>query len=165
LKGVVFERWAKELYFVAQEPTYQNLMDRYGFHELYDMNLDLSDNIVFMIYDLVKDAHQYKLAQTRIESATIDEMLSAIENGLKIPSKEKSVATKQYKSWGLVSVTRSWANAPIRVPSPCPSESVNVLVNSCLISSLLLRRLVSSFMVFPLGQRREGNPALRFSAG
>ena len=91
MKGVVFERWSKKLYFVAQEPAYQRLMGRYSFHDLHDMSFDLSDNIVFLIYDLQKRSPQYSLFQTRTESTTITEMLYAIEHGLAVPSKQKFI--------------------------------------------------------------------------
>jgi hypothetical protein len=91
MKGVVFEHWSKKLYFVAQEPAYQRLMDRYSFHDLHDMSFDPDDTIVFLIYDLQEESPQYVLTRSRIESTTINEMLYAIEHGLAIPSKERFV--------------------------------------------------------------------------
>jgi hypothetical protein len=91
LKGVAFEHWSKKLYFVAQEPAYQQLMDRYNFHDLHEMSFDPDDTIVFLIYDIQEESPQYVLTQTRAESTTIHEMLYAIEHGLTVPSKERFV--------------------------------------------------------------------------
>jgi hypothetical protein len=66
-------------------------MARYSFHKLHEMGFDSQDSVVFMIYDLFEGESQYQLTQTRVESASVDEMLYAIKHGLDIPSKERFV--------------------------------------------------------------------------
>lgn len=91
MEGVVFEHWGKRLYYVAQEPAYRKLMARYSFHKLSDMSFNVQDSVVFMIYDLCEGESQYQLTRTRMESASVDEMLYAVKHGLKIPSQERFI--------------------------------------------------------------------------
>ena len=85
-KGIVLEQWGHKVYWVVQEPVYQNLVDRYNLDEMHYRD---EDRTVFWIYDLQVDPQQgqYRLHQTRTESSSIDHLFDAFRNNPNIPSK------------------------------------------------------------------------------
>lgn len=87
-KGIVLENWGHKIYWVVQEPVYQNLLDRYN---LNGMTYNKKHTTVFAIYDLRNGGGKYELFQTRIESSTIDSLFKAFRNNPNIPSKNAFV--------------------------------------------------------------------------
>jgi len=84
-KGIVLENWSHKIYWVVQEPVYQDFLNRYN---LNGMTYDDGHTTVFAIYDLSSDAdNKYNLFQTRIESSTIDDLFKAFRNNPNIPSR------------------------------------------------------------------------------
>ncbi|RMF91276.1 MAG: hypothetical protein D6736_05470 [Nitrospinota bacterium] len=91
-KGVVLERWGHKIYWIVQEPVYQNLVDRYN---LRDMTYHPNHSTIFMIYDIRQKAEGYELFQTRIESSTIDDLFSAFRHNPHIPPKDAFIQKLQ----------------------------------------------------------------------
>lgn len=87
-KGIVMENWGHKIFWVVQEPVYQDFLNRYN---LNGMTYDDKHSTIFTIYDLKKQPGKYKLFDTRIESSTIDDLFKAFRNNPNIPSKEKFV--------------------------------------------------------------------------
>ena len=87
-KGIVLEKWGHKIYWVVQEPVYQNLLDRYNLNGMVHRK---KHKTVFAIYDLKYENGKYKLFQTRIESSTIDNLFRAFRNNPNIPSKDAFV--------------------------------------------------------------------------
>jgi hypothetical protein len=87
-KGIVMERWGHKIYWVAQEPIYQDFLDRYRLH---GMAYDRGDNTVFLIYDLKRQGDEYQLHRTRIESSTVDDLFEAFRTNLEVPPKRAFV--------------------------------------------------------------------------
>jgi hypothetical protein len=85
VKGIVLEQWGCKIYWIVQEPVYQDLLDRYKLH---GMTYNPNHCIAFAIYDLKRTEDKYELFQTRIESATIDELFEAFRHNLDIPPKD-----------------------------------------------------------------------------
>lgn len=88
-KGIVLERWGHKIYWVFQEPVYQNLLDRYS---LNGMRCHRGHSTVFAIYDLRAKRGKHELYRTRIESSTIDNLFKAFRNNPNVPSKDVFVA-------------------------------------------------------------------------
>jgi len=84
-KGIVLEKWGHKIYWVVQEPVYQNFLNRYN---LNDMHYHDECTTVFAIYDLRQDSEKCELFQTRIESSTIDDLFHAFRSNPNIPSKD-----------------------------------------------------------------------------
>jgi hypothetical protein len=93
-KGIVLENWGHKIYWVVQEPVYQNLLDRYN---LNGMVYNEEHTTVFAIYDLEKDNDKYELSKTRVQSSAIDDLFSAFRNNPNIPSKDAFVAKLKTK--------------------------------------------------------------------
>ncbi len=87
-KGIVLEKWGHKIYWVVQEPVYQNFLDRYN---LNGMSYNKKHSTMFAIYDLRQAGDRYELFQTRIESSTIDDLFKAFRNNPNIPSKDNFV--------------------------------------------------------------------------
>jgi hypothetical protein len=87
-KGIALERWGHKIYWIVQEPVYQNFLDRY---QLHGMSYDPDHSTIFAIYDLERSGKQYTLHQTRIESSTIDDLFKAFRTNLEIPPKDAFV--------------------------------------------------------------------------
>lgn len=85
-KGIVLENWGHKIFWVVQEPVYQDFLNRYN---LNGMAYDDKHTTVFVIYDLRQNPDKYNLYQTRIESSTIDDLFKAFRNNPNIPPKEK----------------------------------------------------------------------------
>lgn len=83
-KGIVLEHWGHNIYWVVQEPVYQDLLDRYN---LNGMQYKQDHKTVFMIYDMKPAGNKYELFRTRIESSTTDDLFKAFRNNPNIPSK------------------------------------------------------------------------------
>jgi hypothetical protein len=93
-KGIVLEKWGHKIYWVVQEPVYQNLLGRYN---LNGMTYDKAHSTVFAIYDLKAKRGKYELYRTRIESSTIDNLFEAFRNNPNIPAKDAFVAKLEDK--------------------------------------------------------------------
>jgi restriction endonuclease NotI len=83
-KGTIVENWGHKIYWVAQEPAYRHLVDGYG---LYDLSYDPVHATVFTVYDLEQGSDGYTLAESRIESSTIEGLFDAFRNNTPIPPK------------------------------------------------------------------------------
>lgn len=88
-EGVILERWGHKIYWVAQEPAYEYLIDSHGLH---GMTFDRAHSTVFMTYNLVEGKGQNTLAQARLESATMDQLFDAFQHNAPIPSKDDFVS-------------------------------------------------------------------------
>ena len=84
-KGIAFEQWGHKIYWVVQEPIYQDFLTRYHLH---GMQYEEEHSTVFVIYDLRREADVYDLFRTRIESSTIDGLFNAFRTSLEVPPKE-----------------------------------------------------------------------------
>lgn len=91
-KGIALERWGHKMFWVVQEPIYEDLLDRYNLH---GMTYDPNHNTVFAIYDLRRAGDRYELFQTRIESSTVDDLFRAFRTNLDVPSREVFIAKLQ----------------------------------------------------------------------
>lgn len=87
-KGIVVERWRQKIYWVVQEPVYQDLLGRYS---LKAMTYHQSHATVFALYDLKPVGSRYDLFRTQIESSTTDHLFEAFRNNPRIPSKDDFV--------------------------------------------------------------------------
>jgi hypothetical protein len=94
-KGIVAERWGHKVYWVVQEPVYQNLLDRY---HLQGMTYDPAHQTVFFVYDLVRSGDSYRLAHTRAESCTVDSLFRAFRSNFQVPPKDLFLAKLEQKS-------------------------------------------------------------------
>jgi hypothetical protein len=84
-KGIVLEHWGHKIYWVVQEPVYQDFLNRYRLH---GMTYDPQHSTVFAIYDLKRTRDRYELYQTRIESSTVDDLFDAFRTNFAVPSKQ-----------------------------------------------------------------------------
>jgi len=84
-KGITVEQWKNKIYWVVQEPIYQNFVNRYNLDEMYYKE---AHKTVFMIYDLKQQGSDIILYRTRVESSTIDDLFKAFRNSPNIPPKE-----------------------------------------------------------------------------
>jgi len=66
-KGIVVEEWGQKVYWVIQEPVYEDFLDRYNLH---GMTFNQEHSTVFSIYDLARQADGYRLVRTKVESST-----------------------------------------------------------------------------------------------
>lgn len=98
-KGIVMERWGHKIYWIIQEPIYQDFLDRYSLHS---MTYDQADNTVFAIYDLRREENDYQLHQTRVESSTIDDLFDAFRSNLEVPPKRIFVERLEEKVEGQI---------------------------------------------------------------
>lgn len=98
-EGIVMERWGHKIYWVVQEPIYQDFLNRYKLH---DMMYESSHNTIFAIYDLRRVGDEYRLHQTRIESSTIDDLFDAFRTNLEVPPKEVFVRKLRGKVEGQI---------------------------------------------------------------
>jgi hypothetical protein len=87
-KGIVMENWGHKIFWVVQEPVYQDFLNRYN---LNGMAYHDEHATVFTIYDIKKESGKYNLFDTKIESSTIDDLFNAFRNNPNIPSKETFV--------------------------------------------------------------------------
>ena len=78
-KGIVLERWGHKIYWIVQEPIYQDFLNRY---QLQGMTYNPSHSTLFAIYDLRRADDRYELYQTRLESSTIDNLFNAFRTML-----------------------------------------------------------------------------------
>ena len=93
-KGIVLESWGHKIYWVVQEPVYQDFINRYN---LRNMKYKTAHKTVFVIYDLEDSDNKYQLNQTRIRSSTIDNLFNAFRNNPNIPSIEEFVCKLESK--------------------------------------------------------------------
>lgn len=88
-KGRVLEAWGNKAFWVVQEPTYLDLLERYKLQSI--MAEGAEGTTVFLVYDLKADEDTINLVQTRVESASISELIKAFAENTDIPSKEKFI--------------------------------------------------------------------------
>jgi len=93
-KGIVIEEWGSKIYWVIQEPIYNDFLNRY---RLDRMTFSESHNTVFAIYDLVRAEAGYELCRTRFESSTIGALFEAFSTNPNIPSKDTFISKLQGK--------------------------------------------------------------------
>ncbi len=93
-KGIVLENWGHKIYWVVQEPVYQDFVNRYN---LNGMSYNDEHKTVFTIYDLSQNSFEYNLFQTRIESSTINDLFKAFRYNPNIPSKETFISKLKKK--------------------------------------------------------------------
>ena len=87
-EGIVMERWGHRIYWVLQEPIYQDFLDRYRLHGL---TYQQEHRTVFSVYDLQRDEHSYQLCRSRVESSTVDDLFTAFRTNLQVPPKHAFV--------------------------------------------------------------------------
>ncbi len=93
-KGIVLERWGHKIYWVVQEPVYQNLLDRYN---LNGMTYNSKHKVIFAIYDLRHVGDKYELFRTRIESSSTDDLFDAFRNNPDVPSQDAFIEKLRQK--------------------------------------------------------------------
>ena len=93
-KGIVLENWGHKIYWVVQEPVYQNLIDRYN---LDGMGYNEKHSTIFAIYDLRRKDEKYEIYRTRTESSSIDHLFHAFRNNPQIPSKDAFISRLEGK--------------------------------------------------------------------
>jgi hypothetical protein len=93
-KGIVMERWGHKIYWVVQEPIYQDFLDRYNLH---DLTYAPDENTVFAVYDLRREGERFQLHRTRTESSTIDDLFDAFRTNLAVPPKQVLVEKLEQK--------------------------------------------------------------------
>lgn len=84
-KGIVIEHWGNKIYWVVQEPVYQDFQRRYRLHE---MGYNDRHNIVFAVYDMRNQGRKYELVCKKFESSTTGELFRAFSTNPNIPSKD-----------------------------------------------------------------------------
>jgi hypothetical protein len=89
-KSMILERWGHSIYWVAQEPAYQCLLDSNGLH---GMAFDRAHATVFMAYDVIAREQGNALVCTRRESATVDQLFDCFVHNAPIPSRDDFLGT------------------------------------------------------------------------
>ncbi len=84
-KGIVMERWGHKIYWVVQEPVYQDLLKRY---HLRRMKYAEKDSTVFCVWDLKWESTGCDLFRTRVQSTNTGYLFRAMRRGSHIPSKD-----------------------------------------------------------------------------
>ncbi len=84
-KGIVLENWGHKVYWVVQEPVYQDLEERYNLQAL---NYSPNHSAVFALYDLRRSGEKFELYRTRLLSSSVDDLFSAFRSNRDIPSKD-----------------------------------------------------------------------------
>lgn len=87
-KGIVYESWNTNCYWVIQEYIYANLASRYGFKTEGFSSTHASR---FALYDIVPDGDLLSLEFVRFISTSVDEVFQAMRNNPGIPSKDDFV--------------------------------------------------------------------------
>jgi hypothetical protein len=93
-KGVIMESWGRKIFWVVQEPIYQDFERRYALH---DLGFDEHQTTVFALYDLVRSTNKFDLVATRNTSASIDRLFGAFRTNPNMPQQEDFVAALQSK--------------------------------------------------------------------
>lgn len=81
-KGIILESWRRKIYWVVQDPIYQNLEQRYN---LQNLEYDDQHSTIFALYDLRTSPEKFDLVPTRKTSASIDQLFDAFRNNRNIP--------------------------------------------------------------------------------
>ena len=74
-KGIVLERWGHRVYWVVQEPIYQDFLGRYKLH---GMSYEPSHSTVFTIYDLRRAGEVFHTTPGRRRSMDIHEKIELL---------------------------------------------------------------------------------------
>jgi len=85
-KGKVIEAWKQKIFWVMQEPLYDEFVRRYNIDSL-DYSDDDSTN--FAIYNLIPTDDTYKLTLKHYKSSTLDNIFNAFRYNYDVPNKEK----------------------------------------------------------------------------
>jgi hypothetical protein len=88
-KGTILERWGHKIYWVAQAPVYQDLLNRYSLHT---MTYDPAHNTVFFVYDLKRAGNRYQLVRTAAQSSTVDQLFQAFRSNFAVPPRDEFLA-------------------------------------------------------------------------
>lgn len=81
-KGVIMENWGKTVYWIVQEPIYQNFEVRYS---LQGLDFQPTHSTVFALYDLKPSNDRFELVASRKVSASMDQLFAAFRNNPNIP--------------------------------------------------------------------------------
>jgi hypothetical protein len=84
-KGIILETWGHKIYWVVQEPVYQDFEKRYN---LQNIGFDPQNATVFSIYNLLPQPTKFELVTSRKTSASIDQLFAAFRQNPNIPSKK-----------------------------------------------------------------------------
>lgn len=87
-KGMVMESWGQKIYWVVQEPVYQDFLNRYNLHGMKD---EENYGTAFAVFDLERadpPGDSYVLTNTRFESSTVDALFTAFRQKAPV-SKDK----------------------------------------------------------------------------
>ncbi len=87
-KGMVYEAWDTNCYWVIQEYIYANLVNRYSFKE---DGFSPEHASRFALYNLVAEGDRLTLKPGRFISTTVDEVYQAMRNNPGMPDKDKFV--------------------------------------------------------------------------
>jgi len=87
-KGIVYETWDTNCYWVIQEYIYANLVSRYGFKT---DGFSAEHASRFALYSLVPRDDRLILTPSRFISTTVEEVYQAMRNNPGLPSKDKFV--------------------------------------------------------------------------
>jgi hypothetical protein len=93
-KGIILENWGHKIYWVVQEPVYQNFEARYNLGEI-GYGQEHSTN--FAIYNLASQEDHFELVASRMTSASIDQLFNAFRSNPDIPSKDTFIGVLQAK--------------------------------------------------------------------
>ena len=85
-KGKVIEAWNQKIFWVMQEPLYDEFVRRYNISSL-DYSDD--DSTKFAIYDLNPTDGTYELALKYYKSSTLDNLFNAFRHNFDVPDKEE----------------------------------------------------------------------------
>lgn len=85
-KGKVIEAWNQKIFWVMQEPLYDEFVRRYNINSL---DYSGEDSTQFAVYDLIPTDSTYKLALKYYKSSTLDNLFDAFRYNFDVPDKEK----------------------------------------------------------------------------
>lgn len=105
-KGRVLENWGNKAFWVVQEPTYRYLMDGFGLRPA--MRSGTSGSTVFMVYDIASMPTGLSVQLSRIESTTIEQLLTAFGENERIPSKDVFVTNLANRARRRISISVNW---------------------------------------------------------
>lgn len=82
-KGVIMENWKHKVYWVLQDSIYRDFERRYSLHT---QGFAPEHHTVFVLYDLQPDDAQMQLVQSRMTSASVDQLFDSFRNNPNMPS-------------------------------------------------------------------------------
>lgn len=100
-KGIVYERWGMQGYWVIQEYVHTYLMRRYGFKAA---GYTVDHAVRFALYDLTPQADRLTLHLSRFVSTSVDEVYQAMQQNLNLPDKDAFIGSLNAKLKSKLSV-------------------------------------------------------------